>query len=101
MMTFEQEYEALKRLQPDLHEQYGSQYVAIYQGEVVGSGPHKFDLLRQVYATYGEVPCTIEKADAEGLRTVRITSVWVKREDGTNQPPRWKMLTDEEEVDDL
>lgn len=77
--TFEQEAAAFERLKPTLLEQYAGQYVAVYQGRVVASGSDKFELLRQVYKTFGEVPCYIDIVSTEPVRRVRMPSFRVVR----------------------
>jgi len=42
---FEQEIASFERMQAELSQRYGSQYVAIYQGKVVGHGPDKHMLI--------------------------------------------------------
>ena len=74
--AFEQEVAAFERLKTTLLAQYAGQYVAIYQGEVVGVGEDRLTLVKEVYRRFGEVPCYIEQVSSEPLRRVRITSVW-------------------------
>ena len=74
--AFEQEVAAFERLKTTLLAQYAGQYVAIYQGEVVGAGEDRLTLVKEVYRRFGEVPCYIEQVSSEPLRRVRITSVW-------------------------
>lgn len=71
----EQEIASFERLQAELSQHYGGQYVAIYQGEVVAHGPDRLMLTEQVYAQFGAVPCFIERADATEPRTARMPSV--------------------------
>ena len=52
----EHEIASFERMQAELSRSYGSQYVAIYQGEVVAHGPDRHMLTEQVYAQFGEVP---------------------------------------------
>lgn len=77
--TFEQEAAAFEQLKPALLKQYAGQYVAIYQGRVVASGGDKFELLRQVYKTFGEIPCYIDMVSTEPPRRVRMPSFRVVR----------------------
>ena len=74
--AFEQEVAAFERLKTTLLAQYAGQYVAIYQGQVVGVGEDRLTLVKEVYRRFGEVPCYIEQVSSEPLRRVRITSVW-------------------------
>ncbi|MFZ1400153.1 MAG: hypothetical protein WAS33_24835 [Candidatus Promineifilaceae bacterium] len=72
----EQEIASFERLQAELSQRYGSQYVAIYRGEVVAHGPDKFMLTEQVYAQFGEVPSFVERADATEPRAARMP--WIR-----------------------
>jgi hypothetical protein len=74
--AFDQEVAAFNTLKPTLLAQYPDQYVAIYQGQVVGNGDNRLFLLKAVYNRFGEVPCYIEKVTSEPLRRVRIPSMW-------------------------
>jgi hypothetical protein len=74
--AFDQEVAAFNALRPVLLEQYSNQYVAIYQGQVVGNGDNRLLLLKEVYSQFGEVPCYIEKVTSEPLRRVRVPSMW-------------------------
>lgn len=78
--AFEAEAAAFDRIKPSLLEQFGGQYVAVYQGKVVASGPDQFELLRQVHQQYGPVPCYIDLVEpGSSIRKVRIPSVWMIR----------------------
>ena len=70
------EAEAFARLKPGLMPEYAGQYVAIYGGEVIGSGEDEFALLRDIHQQYGPIPCCIDRVDDLPLRKVRITSMW-------------------------
>jgi len=73
------EAEAFARLKPGLMPEYAGQYVAIYGGEVIGSGEDEFALLRDIHQQYGPIPCCIDRVDDLPLRKVRITSMWKAR----------------------
>jgi hypothetical protein len=73
------EAEAFARLKPGLLPEYAGQYVAIYSGEVIGSGEDEFALLRYIHQRYGPIPCCIDRVDDLPLRRVRITSIWKAR----------------------
>jgi hypothetical protein len=76
--AFEAEAAAFDRIKASLLAQFNGQYVAIYQGKVVASGPDRFELLRQVHQQFGPVPCYIDLiAPGHSIRRVRIPSVWV------------------------
>lgn len=77
--AFEQEVAAFERMKSALLKQYAGQYVAIYQGNVVGSGAEKLPLLDQVRAEFGNIVCYIEKVATDSPRTVRVPSVHVAR----------------------
>lgn len=78
--AFEAEAAAFDRIKSSLLEQFGGQYVAVYQGKVVASGHDRFELLRQVHQQYGPVPCYIDLVEPDSsIRKVRIPSVWVVR----------------------
>ena len=74
--AFEQEVAAFEALKPELLKQYSGQYVAIYQGRVVGNGNTRLALVKEVYNQFGEVPCYVEKVTLEPPRRIRIPSVW-------------------------
>lgn len=74
--AFIREVTAFKVLKPELLKKYPNQYVAIYQGQVVGSGDNRLALVKDVYNRFGEVPCYVEKVSSELPRRVRIPSVW-------------------------
>lgn len=73
------EAEAFARLKPDLMPEYAGQYVAVYGGEVVGSGEDAFALLRQIHQQYGPIPCCIDYVEELPSPKARITSVWKVR----------------------
>lgn len=73
------EAEAFARLKSSLMPEYAGQYVAIYGGEVIGSGEDEFALLRHIHQQYGPIPCCIDRVDDLPLRKVRITSLWKAR----------------------
>lgn len=77
--AFEQEVAAFEKLRPALLEQYGGQYVAIYQGKVIASGEEKLALLDSVRDRLGHIVCYIEKVTPDSPRTVRMPSVRVSR----------------------
>lgn len=74
--AFEREVTAFKALKPELLKQYLDQYVAIYQGQVVGHGNNRLALVKEVYEQFGEVPCYVEKVSLEPPRRVHMPSVW-------------------------
>ena len=74
--AFEQEAAAFESLKPSLLAQYLGQYVAIYQGQVVGSGDNRLTLVKEIYSRFGEVPCYVGKVSDKPPRRVRLPSVW-------------------------
>jgi hypothetical protein len=74
--AFEQEMAAFKALLPELLTQYPNQYVAIYQGQVVGHGDNRLALVKEIYNQFGEVPCYVGKVTQEPPRRVRMPSIW-------------------------
>jgi hypothetical protein len=74
--AFEQEIAAFEALKAELLVQFPGQYVAIYQGQVVGHGDNRLALVKEVYHQFGEVPCYVEKVTLEPPRRVRMPSVW-------------------------
>ncbi|GAB4152928.1 MAG: hypothetical protein Fur0021_18150 [Candidatus Promineifilaceae bacterium] len=77
---FEAEAAAFDLLRDSLLEQFGGQYVAVYQGKVVASGRDPFALLRQVHQEFGPVPCYIDLVKPDNsIRKVRIPSAWMVR----------------------
>jgi hypothetical protein len=73
--AFEQEVATFETLKPELLAQYPNQYIAIYQGQVVGNGDNRLALVKEVYNQFGEVPCYVEKVTLEPPRRVRMPSV--------------------------
>jgi hypothetical protein len=53
---WQQEYQAFLRLKPRLLEKYRGQYVAIHEGQVVGSGPDQVAVAMQAYDAFGYGP---------------------------------------------
>lgn len=76
--SFNREVAAFAYLKPVLLKQYAGEFVAIYQGQVIGHGDDEVALFRQVLAQYGPVPCYIEKVVPGTPRRARIPSIRVK-----------------------
>ena len=74
--AFEKEIAAFEALKAELLVQFPGQYVAIYQGQVVGHGDNRLALVKEVYSQFGEVACYIEKVTLEPSRRVRMPSVY-------------------------
>jgi hypothetical protein len=73
------EAKALAQLKPGLMSQYAGQYVAVYEGKVIGSNENEFVLLQQIHQQYGPIPCCIDRVDDLPPRKARITSMWTAR----------------------
>ena len=56
MSKGEREYQAFLRLLPDLLKSHQGQYVAIHDGEVVGTDSNDIALIQRVHALVGYVP---------------------------------------------
>lgn len=76
--SFNQEVMAFERLKPSLLKQYAGQFVAIYQGQVIGHGDDEIALFKEVIARNGPIPCYIEKVLPETPRRARMPSIRVK-----------------------
>ncbi len=74
--TFEQDAVAFEALLPELLLKYPGQYVAIYQGNIVGNGENRLTLVKEIYSRFGEVPCFVGKVTSQPPRRVRLTSIW-------------------------
>jgi hypothetical protein len=66
------EFEAFRRLLPDLLRTHRSQYVVIHQGQVVDSGLDDLALALRFFAQHGKVPVHIGLVTAEPELPVRI-----------------------------
>jgi hypothetical protein len=75
----EHEIVSFERMQAELSRRYGSQYVAIYQGQVVAHGPDKLMLTERVRAQFGVGPVFVERADATEPRTARMPSIRIAK----------------------
>ena len=62
---WEQEYQAFRRLLPQLLTTHGGRYVAIHEGQVVDSGDDKLALALRVLAKVGNVPIHVGLVTAE------------------------------------
>ncbi len=48
-----------------LLKRYPGQFVALYQGRVVGHGPNDEDLARQMFEKFGDAPFLIQRVEKE------------------------------------
>jgi hypothetical protein len=72
---FNREWAAFYEMLPDLLKTHRGQYVAIHEGQVVGSGPDKLAVARQAREQFGPVTILVRLvSDAPEMK--RITSVW-------------------------
>jgi hypothetical protein len=56
---FRREEEAFRRLLPGLLQTHRDQYVAIHEGQVVGTGPDQIELADLVYERFGYLPILV------------------------------------------
>jgi hypothetical protein len=59
------EERAFYRKRVRLLERYQGQFVALYQGRVVGHGPNDEELARQMFEKFGDVPFFIQRVEKE------------------------------------
>jgi Family of unknown function (DUF5678) len=62
---FVEEEHAFRRQHRQLLQRYRGQFVALYQGRVVGHGPDDEELAREVFERFGDVPFYIAKVEKE------------------------------------
>ncbi|HZO89226.1 MAG TPA: DUF5678 domain-containing protein [Chthonomonadaceae bacterium] len=62
---FQKEQEALRRQWARLLKQYEGQYVALYQGQVVGHSADDEVLAQELFETLGDVPFYIAKIEKQ------------------------------------
>jgi len=78
---FWQELEAFNRMLPELLNTHRGQFVAIFQGSVIGSGPNKLAVAREAYERYGAVNVLVRLvAEEQPIR--RITGSRLVRSEG-------------------
>jgi hypothetical protein len=70
---FQRELEAFRRLLPELLQTHRDQYVAIHEGQVVGTGPDQIELADRAYAQFGYIPILVTLV-TDRPRVVRIPS---------------------------
>jgi hypothetical protein len=75
---FRREQEAFRRLLPELLRTHRDQYVAIHEGEVVGTGPDQIELANRTYERFGYIPILVTLV-TDRPRIVRIPSPRVLR----------------------
>ena len=61
----EREQEALRRQWTRLLKQYKGQFVALFEGKVVGHGPDDEELAQRLFDTLGDVPFYIARMERE------------------------------------
>ena len=69
------EHEALMRLWPELLKTHNGQYVAIHDGQVVGSGTDKVAVALKAYKEYGYIPIYVHLVTDQPQPIERIASV--------------------------
>ncbi len=75
---FQRELEAFRRLLPELLQTHRDQYVAIHEGQVVGTGPDQIELADRAYQRFGYIPILVTLV-TDHPRVVRIPSPRVIR----------------------
>ncbi len=66
------EQQAFRRLLPVLLQSHRDQYVAIHDGQVVGSGDDKLAVARHAYSRFGYIPIFVSRVTNEPLAPVRV-----------------------------
>jgi hypothetical protein len=74
-----QEQWAFDRMLPELLKTHRDQYVAILDGQVVGSGVDLFAVLTQAYAAHGHRPILCRRVTEQSRGVVHLPSVRVAR----------------------
>lgn len=78
--TLADEIAAFETLKPELLQTHPGEFVAIYQGQIVGFDQDEMNLIRRVYEQFGSVPCYVEKIVPETPRKIRMPSRWKPRQ---------------------
>jgi hypothetical protein len=71
---FRSEQRAFQKLLPELLRTHRDQYVAIHEGQVVGSGIDQIEVAERAYARFGYVPILVTLVTDEPRPVVRIPS---------------------------
>jgi len=71
---WEREKQAFRLLLPSLLLDHRGQYVAIHDGQVVGSGPDQIALARDAYRRFGYVPIYVGLVTDQPARVMRFRS---------------------------
>ena len=69
---WEREFEAFRRLLPELLRTHRGQYVAIHNEQVVDSGPDPIALIKRVHARIGYVPIHVDQAVEQAPPPARV-----------------------------
>ncbi len=69
------EFRAFGKLLPGLLATHRGEYVAVHEGRVVGSGPHKLDVAMAAYREFGKTPILVRLVTDEPQRIVSIPSL--------------------------
>jgi hypothetical protein len=78
---FQREQEAFRKLLPELLQTHRDQYVAIHEGQVVGTGPDQIELADRAYKRFGYIPILVTLV-TDRPRVVRI--------------PHWRVIRPED-----
>jgi len=71
---WERERQAFLRMLPDLLTKYRNQYVAVHEGQIVGSGDSLVDVAMRAYAQFGYVPIYVDLVTDQPPAPVRLPS---------------------------
>jgi hypothetical protein len=71
---WKREQRAFRQLLPELRLAHPDEFVAIHEGQVVGSGVDKIEVARQAYERFGYIPISVSRVVAGPLSPIRIPS---------------------------
>lgn len=77
---WEREYQAFRRLLPQLLQTHRGRYVAVHNEQVVDSGDNKLEVLQRAYATHGYVPIYVGVVAERPLPPERVPHYRIVRE---------------------
>jgi hypothetical protein len=75
---WQKEYQAFLKLLPDLLQTRRGQYVAVYDGEMIDSGPTKADLALRVYKQYGKIHVCIRLVTEQPPPVIHMPSIRIR-----------------------
>ena len=71
---FRQEQKAFLHLLPELLRTHANQYVAIHDGQVVGSGADQIEVAERAYARFGYIPILVTFVTDQPRPVIRVPS---------------------------